>query len=122
MKIDDIIKFLETNHVLDTGRGIDVYPPHPEEAAAAKLLRECHAAGFITDSGEVRKVLGTLPLTADGAIVTPDGFVWHDRPHGVIGWRVLVMYSNGPHHREFDPEWSGCYSTREAAEAARGEK
>ena len=115
MKIDDIIKFLETNHVLDTGRGIDVYPPHPEEAAAAKLLRECHAAGFITDSGEVRKVLGTLPLTRDGVIVG-QGMQSVYRLGTMSGEPYLIVAGTS-----FNPLYD-CYSTRKAAEAARGEK
>lgn len=35
----------------------------------ASILAQCRAAGFIDADGNVRKVLGTLPFTADGCVV-----------------------------------------------------
>jgi len=91
------------------------------------ISQAVHARGVLdcTDFEKgpvVRRVLGKLCLTADGAIITPTGFIWMRRPTfgDVIGFTSIVMYSSGPNHREFDPKYSDCYSTREAAEAARG--
>ncbi len=86
---------------------------------AARLLRECLAAGFITDSGEVRKVLGTLSVTADECIIG-DGDV---TVYILRGDQVVRTWTTAT-----DPRLVGrplrreCYSTAEAAEAARGEK
>lgn len=43
--------------------------------AKLALLAECERAGFVKE-GKVRKVLGTLPVTKDGAIVGHGGEVW----------------------------------------------
>lgn len=73
----------------------------------------------IDDKGVVRKVLGTLHLTADKCIACQDAVVWHptngacypvldglNMAAKVYGGSTLVPASE-------------CYSTREAAEAAR---
>jgi hypothetical protein len=74
---------------------------------------------IIDDKGTVRRVLGTLPVTADGSIACQDAVVWHPIngacypvPDGlnvaakVYGGSTLVPVSE-------------CFATREAAEAAR---
>jgi hypothetical protein len=96
-------------------------------------LRKCHAAGFISDSGEARKVLGKFKYTNDGAIACEEG----------EAFCVADPYGDGPKvykcRRSGNPTDYGCWwqiddcdsdsvivlsvwSTREAAEAARGEK
>ena len=89
--------------------------------AMAKLIDEAHAAGFITDEGKVRKVLGTLPITADGCVIGHGALIhgyWDD---GEPGWtsRSSVRVDMEDWNK---PECGGFYSTRDAAEAARGEK
>lgn len=105
---------------------------------AARILRDAHKAGFITDDGQVRKVLGTLPLTADGCVVgvMPNRkaeerqcrecgqmhdplavHLWHpkfDGPAELSGDYIFVGSTDRP-TCEF-------YGTKAAAEAARGEK
>lgn len=86
----------------------------------------CRERGFITPDGEVRKVLGTLPVTKDGVIVMPGGFVWLKPPHCAnptgYGFRVLEIgdggYINTKPRTETDARWGDCYSTREAMTAA----
>ena len=46
------------------------------------------AAGFADEKGEPRKVLGTLPMTADGAYVGDDGNCFFPRRYGN---RVVMM-------------------------------
>lgn len=41
-----------------------------------QILQKCHAARFITDDGEVRQVLGTLPVTKDGMVVGCEAVVF----------------------------------------------
>ena len=45
----------------------------PEELT--EFLAELLAAGFIDEKGQVRKVLGRLPLTADGCVVGEDAVI-----------------------------------------------
>lgn len=70
--------------------------------AIEKAARE---AGFLDADGNVRRVLGTLPLTADGCVIGDEAVVvdlWGD---------VHIVYAS---HE--DP----IFSTTQAAEAARG--
>ena len=107
MKIEDIAKackFIGEHWSGDDGGMVE---------EAARLLRECHAAGFITDSGEVRKLHGTCWVTKDGGIVvSPLVEVYHLAKDGTV-----FACEAGVANPLMD--W---YSTREAAEAARGEK
>lgn len=77
-------------------------------------IAACKAAGFVTESGEVRRVLGQLMLTAEGHIVADGG-------------RVYFVGSDGETVVEWDASGTGdhipvevCYSSRAAAEAAKG--
>jgi hypothetical protein len=85
--------------------------------AAVAAEREKWKA-FAGPDGEPRKVLGTLPVTADGYIACQDSVVWHPTngacypvPDGlnvaakVYGGAALVPVAS-------------CYSTRQAAEPA----
>lgn len=90
---------------------------------AARIIAEAHAAGLVNAAGEVVKVLGTLPVTADGAIIGDGAFCWFMLP-GVKGKDddkpARVAYHMGP---VMDIEqYKGTrqvWSTREAAEAAK---
>lgn len=101
------------------------------EAAQARIaslestIAACKAAGFVTESGEVRKVLGTLPITADGYGVCANCTIWHPK-HGAAVCRSDV--DSGCWAQTSDPyaPASGelflveeCYSSKEAAEAVR---
>ena len=106
----------------------------PQLIEAVRILRECKAAGFVTAEGEVRKVLGTLPLTADGCVAEYGRTYWcwchvpvfDGTSVGPSSWRIDVVEKT---LESCDPceEYIGdytkyppaCYSTREAAEAAR---
>ena len=83
------------------------------------------AAGFIREAtGPDRKVLGTLPVTADGCVLVPDRSgcptIWNNDQHRK--WAQLTRDDDGAWGGVFDKCWrfvEDCYSTREAAEAAR---
>ncbi len=90
---------------------------HATALAAVAAEREKWAA-FADEKGEPRKVLGTLPVTADGYIACQDSVVWHPTngacypvPDGlnvaakVYGGAALVPVAS-------------CYSTRQAATSA----
>ena len=95
---------------------------------ALTASRKAPEGCVIDDTGTVRKVLGTLPITADGCVVMPGGFVWLMPPHCAnpagFGFRVLEIgdagFINTKPRTETDARWSDCYSTRAAAEAAKG--
>jgi hypothetical protein len=83
---------------------------------------------ILTDEGQVRKVLGTLPLTGDGCVVCPGAFVWVMPPHCAnpagFGFRVIELgdsgFINTRPRTETDARWCDTYSTIEAAHAAGG--
>lgn len=98
--------------------------------AIATALREAARVpeGCVRDDkGVDRKVLGTLPVTADGAVVMVGQMVWPPRRGSAFtllsNRTIAIAVPNG------DGQWRDmtvgeCYSTREAAQAAlaaRGE-
>ncbi|MFN7302536.1 MAG: hypothetical protein ACK5U7_13775 [Bacteroidota bacterium] len=85
-----------------------------ELARLRKIEADAKAAGLIGPDGKIRRVLGTLPVTADGCIV---GQGIHAQYH--IGSVTGVPYLRMEGSRTDHSVW---YSTREAAEAAREEK
>jgi hypothetical protein len=94
---------------------------------ARDVIAACYAAGFLDDAGNVRKVLGTLPVTADGVIVCPGAVVW---PHpdvqvdgeegGVVEYGIR---DDAMGYEISGSEWepSKCYASRESARAAAEE-
>ena len=82
-------------------------------AGLARIVKAAHAAGFVTDEGEVRAVVGKLEYTEAGSIVSRGGIVWFHQP---LGDQVLVraLHSSGIGHKIWD--------TREAAEASAAER
>lgn len=102
---------------------------------------------IIDDTGVVRKVLGTLPLTADGCVVMMGEEVFHPEQDPSFHLEVMPLHPDTEPDKDFpipeDCEYIGhysyyerdtgfsqyesydvrsCYSTSEAAEAARREK
>lgn len=76
---------------------------------------------ILDDAGVVRKVLGTLPITKDGHVVTGGATVFlpgldaYGIAAGMRGNAGVIFFTNGDCYAIGD-----CYSTREAAESARG--
>ena len=101
--------------------------------ANALLAASKPPPGHIIDENGVRKVLGTLPLTADGCVAIPFISVVYHPEHPsrsldvdvcndeVIG-QVSVPSSDGEFVEWHEYAIGDCYSTREAAEAAREAK
>ena len=95
-------------------------------AVAVKLLRECHAAGFITDAGVVRKVAGVLPITADGFIVGAEPVLFGPQGQPVIASgrdcavSAEVRVYDGQRTREAWP-WRDCFTEPQAARKAAAE-
>lgn len=100
-------------------------------AELESTLAACREAGFVTGKGEVRKVLGTLPVLASGEIVVSQGEAVFaiDANRGVMacdvditGDRATAGWMRADTHHNIWTEYDigDCFSTREAAEAARG--
>jgi hypothetical protein len=124
--------------------GSHYHYPHIERMIAdlarlRKLESEFHAAGFITDSGEVRKMCpkadGTpseLPVSADGFVVGkgaklhplhPIDLGNDDGDFATVEMVYFVVPPEGGRLAEDDEAEVGkCYSSQAAAQAARGEK
>jgi len=86
-------------------------------AAIVRALQAAHKpppGHIIDDAGVVRKVLGTLPVTADGCVVGVGAQVWFIAYGGTeILWAIIHDSRKG---------WLQspvCYSTAKAAEAAK---
>lgn len=82
-------------------------------AELEKIEAEAKAAGLIGPDGRVRKVLGTLPIAADGFILGRKADVWER--NGDTPWKP-------PYADLSIRPLCDLYSTREAAEAARAAK
>ena len=82
--------------------------------ALREIVDQCRAAGFIDDAGNVRKVLGTLPLTADGMVAGAGCELWAD--FNAFGMDAPLQCL-GPCLPCIP--MTRLYGSREAAEAAR---
>ena len=78
---------------------------------------------IIDDAGVVRKVLGVLPVTADGCVAAPGGVIWpqlliDNDEGGRVAWSLYDICTGDTCD---DGEWLAdkCWSTLEAAEAAK---
>jgi hypothetical protein len=100
-------------------------PAIVEALAIAQAARD---AGMVDEHGRFRKILGTLPITADGVVVVPseDAEAWHpdetgagyyERDTGRCEWSI--RRDDGGYDYRCRPI-EDCYSTRSAAEAAKG--
>jgi hypothetical protein len=85
-------------------------------------LAACKEAGFIDEKGEVRKVLGTLPVTADGCVAGIGDYLLHHTAGSA--WKTITLCAFFPFGHEYDPccDFKEVYSTRSAAEKARGDE
>jgi hypothetical protein len=105
------------------------------EAMHKKAQAKAPPGHIIDDQDNVRKVLGEFQLTKDGVIALPGSFVyakwWHDKAvkgfvrheiHGPETCCFVEMTTTTPDGRTIGVRsfLGDCYSTREAAEAARG--
>ena len=89
-------------------------------ASALTAARKAPEGCVIDDKGTVRKVLGTLPITADGCVCGLGEYsMWHrfGSEH-----RSVMICAQWPFGHEYDPasDFDEVYSTRDAAEAAKG--
>jgi hypothetical protein len=87
--------------------------------AAALAAERAKFAAFADENGEPRKVLGTLPVTADGYIIGDDCSVWYEgRTVNVEPFHASPVEGSGWHPTLCRKAWS----TKQAAEAAAGGK
>lgn len=93
------------------------------QSAIADALRAAATVpeGYVRVGMEDRRLLGTLPMTADGCVAGDEATVWIDLPEktwyrGKAYTSTMVWQTDGP--SACVNVWD-CYSTREAAEAAR---
>lgn len=98
-------------------------PKSPKNCLFEFSIRTAAPPGHILDEfGVVRRVLGTLPVTADGCVVGTDAIVysftspsWPPSPTSGIDTRRCPGLIVG----ESVVRWHECYSTRDAALAAK---
>lgn len=96
----------------------------PDELSRLRATVDaCRAAGFIDGEGKACKLLGRLVKTKDGAICGVGGKVWTpphwtQETHGVRG---LAEYSTDDIASCASGGLGDCYSSQQAAEAARRE-
>ena len=104
---------------------VDLVAPTPR--VVATLRAKAPPGHIIDDAGEVRRVDGRLPILADGVVAEYGNSYWYWDTINTIhqptkyGWTERVLVSCDPHDAEYS--WTTdpglCYSTREAAEAAK---
>ena len=126
MNIDHIIDFLERDLIY----GDETFPAHAEAMEAAQIIRKCLAAGFLAEDGVAKVLGGTLHhyRLADGPLVSIGCRVYFHGEKSLgdksIEWgEVKSIDGDGLHFRPLQrirwmvPEL--CYSTHEAAKAAK---
>jgi hypothetical protein len=92
-------------------------PAIVEALAIAQAARD---AGMVDEHGRFRKILGTLPITADGCVVGENAMVWfYDDDDRLTSADVVSIEADNNEDR-FHLYGRDCYSTRSAAEAAKG--
>lgn len=95
------------------------------EDAIAQLVADARAVkpGHVRlDTGEEVRVLGKLATTKDGCVVGNHTNVWTINAGEVNALRIDNIGASGWGDSDEFYEAGECYSTREAALAARGEK
>ena len=98
-------------------------PAIVQSLAIASAARE---AGLVDEQGRFRKILGTLPITADGCVAGLNCTLWRwNRPAQEMMRMELFHADRRSHLIEPIPSRATicvdlCYSTRSAAEAAKG--
>jgi hypothetical protein len=79
-------------------------------------------AGLLDENGELRRIIGTLPVTADGCVAGFEATLW-TRYYGgpATSFRTPAPYTSPTPWEELIPIHR-LYSTREAAERAAKEQ
>ena len=72
--------------------------------------------GLLGPDGEPRKIIGTLPVTADGCVMGQGAMIYFTKPNQRWSQPVKVDWYEWGFAEEV--EAGQCYSTRSAAEAA----
>ncbi len=112
-KIEDIINRLEsaalTNHMVN---GPGTQEAYDQFMQAATIIRQCRERGFIDEKGNVRKVLGTLPVTADGYLAGSAAELWWRDSEDERTRHIMVLPC----------DVADCYSNPEACVAAAAAK
>lgn len=84
-----------------------------------QFIANCHEAATQLEQRQdeierLQAIVDRLPKTADGSPILPGQVVYHRDRRGKIRPETMVLASPFPHLLKC------CYSTREAAEAAKG--
>lgn len=100
---------------------VDLVAPTPEVVSTFRT--KAPPGHIIDDAGVVRRVLGVLPVTADGCVAAPGGVIWpqlliDNDEGGRVAWSLYDICTGDTCD---DGEWLAdkCWSTKEAAEAAK---
>lgn len=92
---------------------------HAAIVRALQAARTPPPGHIIDDAGVVRKVMGTLPMTADGCVVGDAAHLWTNNAGEVNALRADAIGATEFGEDGDFYEAAECYSTREAAEAAK---
>jgi len=84
-------------------------------AVHASDSKQAKIAELEAEIAELEDIVDKLPTTADGVPVVPGMEIWH--PDGRTGTASIAYYGRGCFPSYVVAEY--CYSTREAAEAAK---
>lgn len=85
-------------------------------AQALSAAATAPAGNVIDDKGVVRRVLGTLPVTADGCVIGQHADVWFTDDDGVIRNAEVTPPVADSGESSYFLYGHDCYSTRESAE------
>ena len=87
----------------------------------AEKCYQCVGEDAAVEIGRLRAIVDKLPKTANGVPVVPGMKLWDANvslaPYGPID--VVMAGNDGDYYQPHEWDWDNCYSTKEAAEAAK---
>lgn len=109
---------METPAQLDPVRSMDERVRKLEgQLVAAKKLVSVYMKQLADKCGEAKRLRAIVPKTADGVLASEDMQLWH--PNHGSGKVLIVAWLDEPSGDILGASVGECYSTREAAEAAK---
>lgn len=105
----------------------EVHAYHVDDPAIVQALavrKAGHEAGLLDEHGNLRKIIGTLPVTKDGCIVGHQATLYLCASNAIMVWESLCtahLPLAKPSERPLSMIATKAYSTRSAAERAAGE-
>jgi hypothetical protein len=92
----------------------------PAIVSALAIDHAAREAGLVDEHGNLRKIIGTLPMTKDGCVIGQEASVWFFDDDGRLTSALTAAVEANNDDDRYHLFGHDCYSTSEAAERAAG--